>query len=89
MPSPYKVPKSPELLRFKPSHTLLFGVCRLPLTEHEAKRSTLQGKEVKMICTLVALSPAFGALLGFVYGPSINRALARLVTTSNTALAPA
>ena len=46
MPLPYGVPKNPELLRFKPSHTLLFGVCSLPLTEHEAERSTLQGKEV-------------------------------------------
>ncbi len=41
-----------------------------------------------MICTFVALSPAIGALLGFIYGPSINRALARLGTTSNTALNP-
>ena len=42
-----------------------------------------------MICTLVALSPALGAVLGFIYGPSINRVLVRLVTTSNTALTPA
>ena len=42
-----------------------------------------------MICTFVALSPALGAVLGFIYGPSINRALARLVTTNNTALTPA
>lgn len=42
-----------------------------------------------MICTLVALSPAIGALLGFVYGPSINRTLARLVTTNGTVFTPA
>ena len=42
-----------------------------------------------MICTFVALPPAFGAVLGFIYGTSINRALARLMTTSNTALTPA
>lgn len=42
-----------------------------------------------MICTLVALSPAIGALFGFVYGPSINRALARLVTTNDAALVAA
>ncbi len=41
-----------------------------------------------MICTFVALSPAIGAVLGFIYGPSINRALARLGTTSNTTLNP-
>ena len=45
-PSPYRAANSPELLRLEPSHTLLFGVCSLPLTELEAKRSTLQGKEV-------------------------------------------
>lgn len=33
-----------------------------------------------MICTFVSLSPAIGALLGFVYGPSINLALSRLRT---------
>ena len=33
-----------------------------------------------MICTLIALSPFIGAVLGFVYGPSLNRALARLLT---------
>ena len=38
-----------------------------------------------MICTFVALSPALGAVLGFIYGPSINRALARLVTPQNDA----
>ena len=38
-----------------------------------------------MICTLVALSPALGAVLGFIYGPSINRALARLVTPQSDA----
>jgi len=43
-----------------------------------------------MICTLVALSPAIGAVLGFIYGPSINRALARMVAKRNdTALATA
>ena len=36
-----------------------------------------------MICAFVALSPALGAVLGFIYGPSINRALARLVTPQN------
>lgn len=39
-----------------------------------------------MICTLVTLSPAIGAVLGFIYGPSLDRALARLVTTNDTAL---
>ena len=39
-----------------------------------------------MICTFVALSPALGAVLGFICGPTIDRALARLGTTSNTAL---
>jgi hypothetical protein len=39
-----------------------------------------------MICTFVALSPAIGAVLGFIYGPSINRALARLVTSRNDAV---
>lgn len=34
-----------------------------------------------MICMLVALSPAIGAVLGFIYGPGINRALARLATS--------
>lgn len=33
-----------------------------------------------MICMFVALSPAIGAVLGFIYGPSISRALARLFT---------
>jgi hypothetical protein len=31
------------------------------------------------------LSPAIGALFGFVYGPSINRALARLATSRTDA----
>lgn len=35
-----------------------------------------------MICTFVALSPAIGALLGFVYGPSLGRALSRLTVKS-------
>ena len=39
-----------------------------------------------MICPFVALSPTIGAVLGFSYGPSLNRALARLVTMNNTAL---
>lgn len=39
-----------------------------------------------MICTLAALSSAVGAVLSFIYAPSINRALARLGTTNNTAL---
>lgn len=39
-----------------------------------------------MICTFVALSLAIGALLGFVYGPSINRALARLGTKNDAPL---
>ena len=89
MPSPYRVPENLGLLRLEPFSTHFCGVCSLPPTDDEAKGSTLQEKEVKMICTLVALSPAFGALLGFIYGPSINRALARLVTTNNTALTPA
>ena len=89
MPSPYRVPATPELLRFKPSHTLLFGVCSLPLTEHEAKQSTLQGRRSKMICTLFALSPAMGAVLGFIYGPRIDRALARLGTKNDDALSAA
>ena len=42
-----------------------------------------------MICTFLALSPAIGATLGFIYGPSINRALARLGTHNNVALNPA
>ncbi len=42
-----------------------------------------------MICTLVTLSPAIGAVLGFIYGPSINRALASLRTTNNAALTAA
>ena len=36
-----------------------------------------------MICTLLALSPGIGAILGFVYGPSLNRALTRLVTRND------
>ena len=40
-----------------------------------------------MICMLIALSPALGAVLGFIYGPSINRALARLWTKNDAALA--
>lgn len=40
-----------------------------------------------MICTFVALSPAIGALLGFVYGPSINRALGRLTARSTLPVA--
>lgn len=42
-----------------------------------------------MICTFMALSPAIGALLGFVYGPSINRALARQGTENDAALVAA
>ncbi len=42
-----------------------------------------------MICTFLALSPGIGAVLGFVYGPSINRALARLGTRNDVALAAA
>ncbi len=42
-----------------------------------------------MMCTFIALSPAIGAVLGFVYGPSINRALARLGTKNDAALAAA
>ena len=38
-----------------------------------------------MICTLLALSP----VLGFVYGPSLNRALARLVTRNDVSPAAA
>ena len=38
-----------------------------------------------MICTLVALSPALGAVLGFIYGPSIDWALTRLATPQNDA----
>ncbi len=36
-----------------------------------------------MICTFLALSPGIGAVLGFIYGPSINRALARSLGTRN------
>lgn len=42
-----------------------------------------------MMCTFIALSPAIGAVLGFVYGPSINRALARLGTKNDAALVAA
>ena len=38
-----------------------------------------------MICTVVALSPAIDAVLGFIYGPNINRALARLATSRDYA----
>lgn len=89
MPSPYGVPENSELLRLALFSTRFHRVCSWPLTDDEAKRATLREKEVKMICTLVALSPAIGALLGFVYGPSINRTLARLVTTNGTVFTPA
>lgn len=42
-----------------------------------------------MMCAFIALSPAIGAVLGFVYGPSINRALARPGTKNDAALAAA
>ncbi len=42
-----------------------------------------------MICTLLALSPGIGAVLGFVYGPSLNQALARLVIRHDVAVAAA
>jgi hypothetical protein len=64
-------------------------LCSSSLIEAFADRSRLRKKEVTMICTLVALSPAIGALLGFVYGPSINLALAHLGTKNDAALVAA
>lgn len=83
MPLPYKVLKNAELLRFKPSSTRFCRVCSPPLTEDEAERSTFWKKAAKVICTFVALTPAMGAVLSFIYGPSFNRGLARLAPQRN------
>ena len=38
-----------------------------------------------MVCVLIAPSPFIGAALGFIYGPGINRTLARLWTKNDAA----